>query len=68
MCYVRESVAISLCYIVKQTQLSFSIVFQSNCATDVFEFECCALVFYSSFSAHNTSSTDLSRDQNTICV
>ncbi len=23
----------------------FSIVFQSKCATDVFEFECCALVF-----------------------
>ncbi len=30
----------------------FSIVFQSKCATDVFEFECCALVFYSSYSAH----------------
>ncbi len=30
-----------------------SIVFQSKWDTDVFEFECCTLVFYSSFSAHN---------------
>ncbi len=59
----------------------FSIVFQSKCATDVFEFECCALVFktaspriiHHSKTLHwkktkKTSSTDLSRDQNTICV
>ncbi len=61
----------------------FSIVFQSKCATDVFEFECCALPLSSFIAAspriihhskHRTekrkkkTSTDLSRDQNTICV